>query len=97
MSVIADKFYAITDKGPLRALSLVLALVMAGCVFWHPAKFASQTSNLAVWQGIVLIWAVCSGIVHGLGFRPASSLWKTLFSPLLAAVILIAGLVYFFT
>ncbi|MGO2436721.1 MAG: cyd operon protein YbgE, partial [Serratia proteamaculans] len=29
---LTDKLYAITDKGPVRALSLVLALILAGCI-----------------------------------------------------------------
>lgn len=33
MANLSDKLYQIMDKGPLRALSLVLALVVAFCVF----------------------------------------------------------------
>ncbi|MFD3249307.1 cyd operon protein YbgE [Rahnella aquatilis] len=97
MSVIVDKLYAVTDKGPLRALSLVMSLVLAGCVFWKPGMFASSTSQLEVWHGIILIWAVCSGVIHGLGFRPHKSVWKAFFSPLLAMIALAAGLYYFFS
>ncbi len=97
MTLLADKLYAVTDKGPLRVLSLIMSLLLAGCVFWQPAKFASQTSDLAVWHGIVLIWAVCSGLIHGFGFRPQRSCWKAVFAPLPAMIILLAGLAYFFT
>jgi len=97
MSALADRVYAVTDKGPLRALSLVMALVLAGCVFWQPGEFASSTSQLEVWHGIILIWAVCTGLIHGFGFRPNRSVWKAFFSPLPAMIILLAGLVYFFS
>ncbi len=97
MSLLADKLYAVTDKGPLRALSLAMALVLAGCVFWQPAQFASSTSKLEVWHGIILIWAVCTGLIHGFGFRPHRSVWKAFFSPLPAMIILLAGLLYFFS
>ncbi|VEA72381.1 cyd operon protein YbgE [Serratia rubidaea] len=56
MSSLTDKLYAIADKGPLRALSLVLALALAGCVFWDPTRFAARTSSLEIWQGLLLIW-----------------------------------------
>ncbi|WP_431223239.1 cyd operon protein YbgE [Serratia sp. L9] len=93
-SSLVDKLYAITDKGPVRALSLVLALVLAGCIFWDPTRFAARTSSFEIWQGILLIWAVCAGIVHGVGFRPHSMFWRAFFAPLPAIVILAAGLLY---
>lgn len=93
-SSFSDKLYAITDKGPVRALSLVMALILAGCIFWDPTRFAARTSSLEIWQGILLIWAVCAGIVHGVGFRPHSMFWRAFFAPLPAIVILAAGLLY---
>ncbi|KAA8999897.1 cyd operon protein YbgE [Affinibrenneria salicis] len=96
MGNMVDRVYALTDKRPLRALSLVLALVAAGCVLWDPSRFAARTSALALWQGLLLIWAVCSGVIHGTGFRPEHWRWRLIFAPLPALVILAAGLLYFF-
>ncbi|WON76050.1 cyd operon protein YbgE [Serratia sp. UGAL515B_01] len=93
-SSLADKLYALTDKGPVRALSLVMALTLAGFVFWDPTRFAARTSSLEIWQSIFLIWAVCAGMVHGVGFRPHSPFWRAFFAPLPAIVILAAGLLY---
>ena len=45
MNIIA-KLYAVMDKRPLRALSLVMALLLAGCIFWDPSRFAAKTSEL---------------------------------------------------
>lgn len=42
--------YAIMDKRPLRALSLLMALLLAGCIFWDPSRFAGEdqrAGNLA--------------------------------------------------
>ncbi|WP_409306305.1 cyd operon protein YbgE [Pectobacterium sp. B1J-3] len=97
MSDLVDKLYRLMDKSLLRALSLIMALFMAGCVFWDPARFAARTSELAVWQGFLLIWAVCAGVVHGVGFRPQRVRWRAFFAPLPAFVILGAGLYYFFS
>jgi len=91
---LTDKLYAITDKVPVRALSLVLALILAGCIFWDPTRFAAKTSSLEIWEGLLLIWAVCAGVVHGVGFRPQRTLWRAFFAPLPAIVILAAGLLY---
>jgi predicted membrane protein len=48
----ADKLYAITDKGPLRALSLVLSLILGGLCFLETGMFAAKTSQLEMWHGI---------------------------------------------
>jgi cyd operon protein YbgE len=84
------------DKSPLRALSLLMALLLAGCMFWDPARFAANSSSLAIWQGLLMMWAVCTGVIHGVGFRPRRLRWQTFFSPLLAWCVLIAGLSFFF-
>ena len=93
-SSLTDKLYAMTDKGPVRALSLVLALILAGCIFWDPTRFAAKTSSLEIWEGLLLIWAVCAGVVLGVGFKPQRTLWRAFFAPLPAIVILAAGLLY---
>ena len=93
-SSLTDKLYAMTDKGPVRALSLVLALILAGCIFWDPTRFAAKTSSLEIWEGLLLIWAVGAGVVHGVGFKPLRTLWRAFFAPLPAIVILAAGLLY---
>ncbi|MGY6030373.1 cyd operon protein YbgE [Phytobacter sp. AG2a] len=96
MDEIIAKLYAVMDKRPLRALSLIMALVLAGCIFWDPSKFAAKTSELAVWQGFLLMWAVCAGVIHGVGFRPRSLVWQGVFCPLIAMVVLLTGLIFFF-
>ncbi|ARJ40723.1 cyd operon protein YbgE [Pantoea alhagi] len=91
-----QQLYFIMDKRPLRALSLVLALLLAGCLFWDPTRFAAGTSSLTVWQGFLLIWAVCAGVVHGVGFHPRRVRWQMFFSPLLALIALSLGTFIFF-
>ena len=95
VSLIA-KLYAVMDKGPLRALSLVMALVLAGCMFWDPSRFAAKTSDLTVWHGLLLMWAVCAGVINGVGFRPKAVHWQGIFCPLIADIVLAAGLIFFF-
>ena len=47
--------YAIMDKRLLRALSLLMALLLAGCIFWDPSRFAAKTSELEIWHGFLLM------------------------------------------
>ncbi|WP_340618540.1 cyd operon protein YbgE [Xenorhabdus entomophaga] len=94
--MLADKCYQLMDKGLLRALILIMALTLALCVFWEPSRFAANTSSLQIWQGILLIWAVCSGVTFGVGFHPKRIIWRLFFHPLPAFFILLFGLYHFF-
>lgn len=93
---LTDSLYRLTDKSPLRALSLLMALVLAGCVFWMPARFATQTSALGAWHNVLIVWAVCAGVVHGVGFYPRRWGWRLFFLPPLAMLVLVAALAYAF-
>jgi len=84
------------DRAPLRALSLLLALVTAGAVMWDPAHIGSQAGSLPALQGLVLIWAVCTGVIHGVGFWPQKSRWQALFTPLPAMLVLCLALYHFY-
>ncbi|MGL5627510.1 MAG: cyd operon YbgE family protein, partial [Plesiomonas shigelloides] len=54
MTNIIAMVYNAMDKRPLRALSFVLAIVLAGCIFWDPSRFAAKTSELEIWHGFLL-------------------------------------------
>lgn len=95
MRQLIRTLYRLMDKGPLRALSLILALIVAGCIFWDPSRYAAHTSTLSVWQGLLVIWAVCTGVVHGTGFRPRLTRWQALFSPLPALIVLLLSMIWF--
>ncbi|MGD9424133.1 cyd operon protein YbgE [Pantoea sp. NSTU24] len=84
------------DKGPLRVLSLLLALVMAEAVMWDPTRLTDQASTLPAVQGLVLIWAVCTGVIHGVGFQPQKRRWQALFTPLPAVLVLCLALYRFY-
>jgi cyd operon protein YbgE len=95
MGTVFNKLYAIMDKGPFRVLSLILALSLAFCVFWEPSRFAAKTSSIAIWQSYLIMWAICTGMIHGVGFRLEKTQWKAFFTPFPAIAIMIAGLAYF--
>nr|WP_314267316.1 cyd operon protein YbgE [uncultured Moellerella sp.] len=90
--MLADKCYQLMDRGPVRALILILALLMAGMVMWDPSQLAANTSSFKIWQGLLLIWATCASVIFGVGFRPQKLLWRTVFHPLPALILLILGL-----
>ncbi|MDP1309536.1 cyd operon YbgE family protein, partial [Klebsiella pneumoniae] len=52
-----DTLYAIMDKRPLRALYILIALMLAGSIFWDTSRYAAKTSELEIWQGYLLMRA----------------------------------------
>ncbi|WP_413723411.1 cyd operon protein YbgE [Sodalis sp. RH24] len=96
MRSVTDFLYRLTDSSPLRLLSLIMALALAGCVFWMPARFASTTSSLTAWHNLLIVWAVCTGVIHGVGFRARRWGWRLAFLPLAAIVVLAIALGYLF-
>ncbi len=96
MQQMAGRLYSLTAKAPLRGLSLCAALLIAGCVLWDPARMALTPGIHNTLWGLALIWAVCSGVIHGSGFVIRSTLWKMVFNPLTAWLILLAALLRYF-
>jgi cyd operon protein YbgE len=95
-SSLTDKLYAITDKGPFRALSLVLALILGGlCFLGTGTRFAAKTSSAGDLAGLLLIWAVCAGVIHGLGFRPHKSIMESILLPVACYDCLSCWFLYF--
>lgn len=96
MSTLVSRIWQGMNHGALRALTLLLALWLAGCLFWAPARFAAHTSTLSIWHALLLMWAVCAAVIFGVGFRPQKRRWQTLFLPLPALLIVAWGLLYFY-
>lgn len=73
--------YSVRDNGqtPAPGAFILMALLLAGCIFWDPSRFAAKTNELEIWHGFLLMWAVCSGVIHGVGFRPRAVHWQGIF------------------
>ncbi len=63
-----------------RALSLLLAGMLAAMVTLYPPALARMGHG----EISLVVWGICAGFVHGIGFVPDSRVWRTLFSPWLA-------------
>ena len=57
-----------------------------------PNLVAANTSEHGLWLAPWLMWAVCCGVMHGLGFHPRSLVGRVLFFPWLALPSLLYGL-----
>ncbi len=39
-----------------------------------PVTVCRRPARFEIWHGLLLMWAVCAGIIHGVGFRPERTL-----------------------
>ncbi|MCL9782677.1 cyd operon protein YbgE [Vibrio sp. S4M6] len=84
-----EKVHAPLDKGLLRLLSLVLGIFHVAMVMWEPHQYANKIGGFDEVVGPLLIWAVCSSMIYGVGFKPRFWLWQIVFSPYISLTILI--------
>lgn len=76
----------------LTLLSLALALTCGGLVMWDPQSFADRIGGFSVANGPALVWATCTGMIHGMGFKPRFWLWQLVFFPPFAWLVMITVL-----
>ncbi len=92
MSDLADKvakLHESTDKTLLRVLSLILGFMHAGLVMWNPEAYHEAIGGFNAIISPALIWALCSSMVFGVGFKPRNWYWQVLFSPYFSLSILV--------
>ncbi|EDP58995.1 cyd operon protein YbgE [Vibrio sp. AND4] len=92
MTNLADKiaqFHLPMDKTLLRVLALILGGLHVGLVMWDPNAYHLEIGGFNAFIAPALIWAVCSSMVYGVGFKPRKWYWQVLFSPYFSFAILI--------
>ncbi len=83
------QLHAAMDKAPLRALSLILGFYHVVMVMWNPEHYAQAIGGFNSFISPLLIWAVCSSMVFGVGFKPIRWYWQVVFSPYFSLGILL--------
>ncbi|WCE30721.1 cyd operon protein YbgE [Vibrio sp. SCSIO 43137] len=84
-----DNWHRPIDKALFRALSFLLAIGHAGLILWEPNQYAEAIGGFNVVIAPLLIWAICSGVIFGIGFVQRSPYWRLFFSPYLSLTILL--------
>lgn len=70
-------------------LSLLMAVALAALITLYPLPLAHMSHGMLT----MLVWGICAGFVHGVGFDPQSRVWRWLFSPVLAWTLMGLGVV----
>ncbi|MGL5226196.1 MAG: cyd operon YbgE family protein [Aeromonas sp.] len=86
------RWVAPLERQPWQGLMLVAAALLAVAILQAPHLIAANTSTHSYGLAPWLIWAVCGGLLNGLGFHLKSLLGRALFNPWLIAPSLLYGL-----
>ena len=68
--------------GASRALSLALAVPLALVLLIHPGAMLDAQGRYSHGLLTLVMWGICSGFIHGVGFDPHGRLWRGVFHPL---------------
>jgi predicted membrane protein len=79
-------------RQPWQGLMLAAAAFLAVALLQAPHLIAANTSAHSVWLAPGLMWAVCGGIIHGLGWQPQHPMSRLLSWPWLVWPLLLYGL-----
>ena len=79
-------------SAPTLAGVVLAAALLAVAILQAPNLVAANTSEHGLWLAPWLMWAVCCGVMRGLGFHPRSLIGRVLFCPWLAWPSLLYGL-----
>ena len=71
---------------------LIAAALLAVAILQAPNLIAANTSAHGYWLAPWLMWAVCAGLLNGLGFHLQSLLGRVLFNPWLVWPSVLSGL-----
>lgn len=91
MSNLATKIAEIhrpVERALYRALSILMVVMHAGLLLWEPTQYAQEIGGFNTAIGPLMIWALCSGVIFGVGFTPINWYWRILFSPYVPLVVL---------
>lgn len=83
------KLHAPLDKTLFRVLSLILGFYHVAMLMWDPEVYSASIGGFNAVISPLLIWAVCSSMVFGIGFKPRKWFWQLLFSPYCCLTILL--------
>jgi cyd operon protein YbgE len=93
---VSDNFTRSLERWHRPIYFLPYRLLLMGCGFyhvallmWNPHRYAETIGGFNLMVAMLLIWAICSSMIFGIGFKPRAWLWQVIFSPYISAVLLI--------
>ncbi len=69
--------------------SLLIAGVCFAFVMWDPKQLGQNIGGFTKITGPLMIWSICCGFIHGLGFKPNKLIFRIGFFPPLAWIFML--------
>jgi cyd operon protein YbgE len=76
-----------------RSLSFVMAVALSALILIYPKAIASSATEINHGMLSLWMWGIAAGFVHGVGFVPEHWLWRIVFGPQVAWLLMSAGLI----
>jgi len=89
LSTQVARLHAPADKALFKALSLLLGFYHLVSIMWDPEAYAHSIGGFNAVVSPLIIWAMCSSMIFGVGFKPRYWVWQLLFSPYISLPILL--------
>ncbi len=89
LSTLVANIHSPLDKALLKALSLILGFYHVFAIMWNPESYADSIGGFNAVVAPLIIWAMCSSMIFGVGFKPRFWGWTMLFSPYISLPILL--------
>jgi cyd operon protein YbgE len=68
---------------------MALGFLHVGLLMWEPTEYAQLIGGFSLLKASLLIWAMCTSMIVGVGFNPYTLKFKLIFSPYVAMLILL--------
>ncbi|HHE3626714.1 TPA: cyd operon protein YbgE [Pasteurella multocida] len=88
-----NSLYQIFNKGSLRTLSFIFAILITLFFFFNINDFSTNLRSAPAPLILLMIWGTGILWIHGIGFEIRSTLWKGLFSPIIGYIGFISAIV----
>ncbi|HHT7856049.1 cyd operon protein YbgE [Pasteurella multocida] len=88
-----NSIYQIFNKGSLRTLSFILAVLLTLFFFLNINHFSTNLRSEPVLLVLIIIWGTGVLWIHGIGFEIRNTFWKALFLPLIGYIGFILAIV----
>jgi len=79
------------SERPLRGLTLALAVLLALVLTVYPVAAIGASGRPSMGLLALLLWGICAGFVHGVGFAPRSAAWRIALGPWIALPVMMLG------
>lgn len=82
------------NRSWVRAISLLLALVVSAILLLYPPLVMDSQNQADHRLLMILLTGIMLGFIHGVGFKPLTTFWQLVISPIISWPILLTALLF---